>query len=186
MTEVQQQVIDYLEQWKAMKSTMSIASEFHYKGMEHFLLDNGQWYEPQPWAHTVPTGAPKQCFGNAMILGAWKGLRYVEGIAVAERVPFPVHHAWNLDAEGRLIDNTWLNLGAAYFGVEFSLGRADDAIWNGDSSVLDDYLRGHPLYRTPWTGEDYAREWPPSDGMKLARKALALHKSGTARRRGGS
>jgi hypothetical protein len=177
LTESQQELIAYMENMKALKLTMNgFAQQFHYVGMEHFLLEHGRWYDAPAWGGEYPQGAPKQCFGNAMILGVMSNLRYVEGLALPGVVPFPIHHAWNLDEQGALVDNTWLNTGGVYFGVEFSLGRADDAIWNGDSSVLDDYMRGHPLYREPWLGEDYERTWTPSEGRRLAKTLLSTRR----------
>ena len=180
LTEEQQAVVAHMEGMKAMKATMKIADQFHYKGMEHFLLEHGRWYTPQPWPKKFKQGAPKQCFANAMLLGASKGLRYVEGLAIADiSIALPIHHGWNVDEHDNVIDNTWLNTGLLYFGVEFSVGRADDAIWNGNCTVLDDYRRRHPLYRQPWLGEDYSLKWEPSEAMKVFQRM----NNGESRRR---
>jgi hypothetical protein len=144
-------------------------SGLHYAGIGDFLLQHGVWYNPSPYADAVyPQGAPKMCFGNSIILAATRGLRYVEGYASAP-VGLSVHHAWNMDANGLLVDSTWMNTGLAYFGVEFSVERADDATWNGDGCVLNDHLRKHPLFRKPWKGEDYGIEWPHSERLELLR-----------------
>ena len=176
MTEEQQALVTYLEQMKRMRSTMGVANEFVYKGQEHFLLEHGQWYEIQPWSDQFDQGAPKQCFANALFLATMNPeLRYVEGFACTGTLSgFPFEHGWNIDQSGKVIDCTWCNTGSLYFGVEFSAGRADDAIWNGDSRVLDDYRRGHPLFRQPWLGEDYTLEWEESEGMRLAQRVLGL------------
>jgi hypothetical protein len=171
LTELQQELIRYLEMMKAMRLQMGGGDDYTYKGMEHFLLEHGQWYEPRPWTGEYRQGAPKLCFANAMMLGDSDNLRYVEGVAVST-VAFPIYHAWNLDAAGELVDSTWLNRGVLYFGVEFSVGRADDAIWNGNASVLDDFNRRHPLFREPWPGEDYSVDWKPSKGRRLFRQSL--------------
>jgi hypothetical protein len=171
MTEDQQQLLAFMEKMKTLKTPCMAANEFLYKGIEHFLLEHGRWYTPEPWTGKYMLGAPKQCFGNALILGATASIRYVEGLATIPELPFPVHHAWNLDQRGVLVDNTWCNTGVLYLGVEFSLGRADDAIWNGDSNVLDDYQRGHPIFRQPWTGEDASLQWP-CESLLLLRRAL--------------
>jgi hypothetical protein len=42
---------------------------------------------------------------------------YVEGYAQAI---LPVHHAWNVDAQGRVMEVTWEEPGVAYFGIEFN------------------------------------------------------------------
>jgi len=171
LTQMQRNLIAHMEAFKSLKAKMNVADQFVYKGMEHFLLEHGVWYEVQPWQNKYRQGAPKNCFANAMLLGAEKGLRYVEGLAIADiSIELPIHHGWNIDKHGNVIDNTWLNSGLVYFGVEFSIGRADDALWNGDSTVLDDYRRRHPLYRQPWLGEDYSLKWKASEGMKLLRR----------------
>jgi hypothetical protein len=43
------------------------------------------------------------------------------------------------------------------------MGRADDATWYGDGSVLDDYKRRWSLFREPWLGEDFAKVREVSD-----------------------
>jgi len=50
-----------------------------------------------------------------------------------------------------------------------SAERADDATWNGDASVLDDFRRDHPLFKQPWPGEDWSRQWPHSERITLLR-----------------
>jgi len=171
MTGMQERMIAHMQGMKALRETMKISDQFVYKGIEHFLLEHGRWYEVTPWRGKYKQGAPKNCFANAMLLGAQKGLRYVEGLAFADiKIELPIHHGWNIDEHDNVIDNTWLNTGLVYFGVEFSVGRADDAIWNGDSTVLDDYRRRHPLFREPWRGEDYSLKWEESEGLRLLRR----------------
>lgn len=169
LSEPQQELLRYLEMMKALRAEMVRSTDhlFTYLGMEHFLLEHGRWYEPRPWSDEYREGAPRNCFANAMMFGDSEGLRYVEGVALSV---IPVHHGWNADADGNLIDSTWQNSGLAYFGVEFSVGRADDAIWNGDATVLDDWQRRHPLYRQPWPGEDYSLVWKPSKGLRAWRR----------------
>jgi len=136
-------------------------SGHEYCGMHDFLLRHGKFYEPSHLAEGMWTGAPRCCYGNAIILGVKENLRYVEGIAISGVHPMPIEHAWNT-RHGLAIDCTWEPVGLAYFGVEFSVGRADDATWNGDGSVLNDYHRHHPLFRKPWKGEDWLKVWPRS------------------------
>lgn len=133
-----------------------------YAGAPDFVMKHGQWFEADPYPR-MPRGAQLQCFGNSIVLGVLYGHRYVEGYALSPAGQV-IHHGWNSD-DGRLVDSTWLNTGLAYIGVEFSVGRGDDATWNGDASVLDDHHRGHPLFAEPWEGEDFDRYWPSSEGM---------------------
>lgn len=145
----------------------------HYRLMWDFVLRHGTWYEPRAYPPNLPDGRIKQCFGNSIMLSAARGYRYIEGFALMPE-PFnsylPMHHAWNADAFGALIDSTWNNEGIAYLGVEFSVERADDATWNGDASVLNDFRRGFPLFRDLWQGEDWGRAWPANDRVRLVRE----------------
>lgn len=153
-----------------------------YRGPADFILQHGEEFEPQALPEEYEYGAPKLCFANALILAATSGLVYVQGYAFG---PFglPIPHAWNVDAEGGLVDTTWQSEetdsglrvpmpGSAYLGVRFSVGRADDALWNGDADVVDDWQRRWPLLREPWTGEDFEREWEPTEALRTIRKVL--------------
>lgn len=139
-----------------------------YRGAADFVLRHGQWHEPRA---TDWPGAPRACFANAICLAATRpGWQYVEGYGLG-RIGLPaIHHAWNLDAHGRLVDATWPTPGVAYLGVVFSVDRADNATWFGDASVLDDFNRRWPLLREPWQGEDESIEWETS-GMLAALRA---------------
>jgi hypothetical protein len=157
LTQAQQELIDYLKMVKTLRYTWGKPAGVHYNGMEDFLLEHGQWFEPRPWTGEYGEGTIKRCFANSIALGVTDRLRYIEGIALSV---IPVHHAWNADSDGNLIDSTWKNEGLAYFGVEFSIGRAKDAIWyTGDTTILDDWKRRHPLYKQPWPGEDHSLVW---------------------------
>jgi ribosomal protein L37E len=147
----------------------------HYCGREDFLLQHGRFFEVEPWDGTYKQGVPKQCFGNAILTCAMYDLRYVEGVAIAPHgAGMAIHHAWNVDAAGKVVDTTWCNTGLIYMGVEFALGRADDATWNGDAAILDDYKRKYPIFQQPWKGEDGHIFWPPSDGMNLIYEAINI------------
>lgn len=160
-----------------------------YDGPAAFVLEHGEWFAPARPPATIPHGPPGLCFGNAIHAAVLYDLEYVEGWAVTPGdVGLPVHHAWNTDAAGRLVDVTWTGPrastrisgdrayrvfgrpGAAYLGVRFSVERADDCTWNGDATVLDDFARGWPLLRERWHGEP-ARAWPASERLDILRAA---------------
>lgn len=149
------------------------AAGFAYDGSWGFVLEHGvAWSGELTMPAGILPGAPRMCFGNAIAVAVVEGLRYVEGFAMHSRIPLPIHHAWNLDADDRPVDVTWAPMAAelglgpvAYLGVEFSVERADDATWNGDANVLDDDQRGWPILRQPWEGEPDDIEWPPSDRL---------------------
>lgn len=146
-----------------------------YAGMYDFVLREGTWFDPPTGPLEYQRGAPRMCFGNAIVLAATRGLRYIEGFALSP-LGLPIHHAWNLDPAGQVVDTTWglwaggrclIPMGLAYVGVEFAVERADEATWNGDASVLDDWNRGWPLMQHPWEGE--RTDWQESDRIKALR-----------------
>ena len=38
-----------------------------------------------------------------------------------------------------------------------------------DAHILNDEHRNYPVYQQLWTGEDYSRQWPPSERLKILR-----------------
>ena len=54
----------------------------------------------------------------------------------------PVHHAWCVDAEDRVIDATWPEEGAAYMGIVFDPWELE-----GGKSVIDNWEDRWPLLR---------------------------------------
>jgi hypothetical protein len=141
-----------------------------YRWSYDFVLRHGVFFPVQRFPSGISRGASKQCFGNAFILAATRGFRYIEGYALGLHSPLPTLHAWNIDNFGVLIDNTWLNTGLSYMGVEFSVERANDAIWDGDSCVLDDFNRQWPLFQEEWKGESPDATWPSSERLGLLRE----------------
>jgi hypothetical protein len=97
-------------------------------------------------------------------------LTYVEGWATIPGL-IPVEHAWVTDAGRRVYEVTWETPGDAYWGMEFSVERADDVTWNGDATVLNDFRRRHPLLSQHWTGEPPGQVWPHSPRLARLRRA---------------
>jgi hypothetical protein len=93
--------------------------------MEHvpsvFTLKMGRAWRAQSLPAGVPQGPKRQCYQNAGTLAIENSdLTYVEGYAQPPGLP-PVHHAWCVDAEGFVIDNTFTDPeDAQYFGVPIS------------------------------------------------------------------
>lgn len=142
---------------------------YHYAGWPDFLLREGELFDVAPCPSSLYM-RPGFCYGNAIMVATMAGLPYVEGVA-CPGPDFPmVPHAWNLNEQGQVIDSTWAlaeTRGApvdrrAYLGVRFSVARADEATWEGDSCVLDDWKRRWPVLREPWPGEDSPG---PLDGL---------------------
>ena len=88
--------------------------------MQRFVMRNGSVMVPiDEMPDDVGRGEIKQCFMNATNL-AQLGYQYVEGFAFRQNLPILIHHAWVVDNEGRVIDNTWNNPeNCLYMGVEF-------------------------------------------------------------------
>lgn len=90
--------------------------------MEHipsvFTLKMGRAWAAQPLPSWVTLGPLRQCYENAGLLCIGNpGLTYVEGYAQPPGLP-PVHHAWCIDMDGRVIDNTFRDCSSSqYFGV---------------------------------------------------------------------
>jgi hypothetical protein len=128
-----------------------LPKEFTYAGIGDFLLQHGVWYQPRPLPKHIRRGLPRCCFGNALLLARSRRYRYVEGYAVPDiGVCLPMHHAWNLDRRGNLIDSTWDKPGLTYLGIEFPLDVAEDALRHNDCTVLDNPKAEHKLFRKPY------------------------------------
>jgi hypothetical protein len=170
LTTEQERLLDYLEKFKAIRGSFLGLKGWAYCGIEDFILQHGQWFNITPIPTNVIQGAPKCCFGNAIIQAALHGYRYIEGYATTSiTAPLAFHHAWNADQYGNLIDSTWMNTGTAYIGIEFSLGRADSASWFDDATVLDNPGNRWKIFKEPWNGEDFSIKWPKSPALKSLR-----------------
>jgi len=140
-----------------------------YRSHYGFVAEHGRVYEHKPWSRRYEQGLAKHCYHNAIIMAVRHGLKYIEGVAVSPQDGAILFHGWNADANNEVIDVTWCNTAVLYFGVEFSVERADDATWNGDSHILNDEKRNYPIFQKRWTGEDYTLEWPYSDRLDYIR-----------------
>ncbi|KWA83942.1 hypothetical protein WL29_21485 [Burkholderia ubonensis] len=91
-----------------------------------FILKLGRDWFPQALPADVPRGPQRQCYENAGTLVLRQPeLSYVEGYACPPGL-IPVHHAWCVDAHGRVIDNTLSDpANSLYFGVPFTR----DLLW---------------------------------------------------------
>jgi hypothetical protein len=93
-----------------------LPSKYHYRNVYDFVLREGRFFEPQQRPDAITLRHIGECFRNAFLTMMRTGLQYAEGYAVFGS-KIPVLHAWNVDAEGSVIDSTWKPTGSAYFGI---------------------------------------------------------------------
>ena len=123
-----------------------LPAKYCYRNVYDFALREGRFFEPQPRPDLITLRHVGECFRNAFLTMMRTGLQYAEGYAVLGSKT-PVLHAWNVDAEGSVIDSTWEPVGSIYFGVIFPVSIVRGA----KTSVLDDWENGWPVLRESWT-----------------------------------
>lgn len=75
--------------------------------LQEFLVRVGIVGIAQPLPAKYPPMTPTYCFQNtAILVRRRRGLRYCEGYVIRNSFPFPIHHAWAIDANDRVIDPT--------------------------------------------------------------------------------
>lgn len=141
--------VGYLEQISRMGN---LAADFY--------LRLGQAYPAAPVPARYERGEMRQCYKNAgQLATSHLDLAYCEGYAVRAGL-FPMHHAWCLDTEGRVLDTTWpYDPENEYLGVSLSTDFLhqqlhETGVWGVLSEMLppaivdshpDTYL--HPIWR---------------------------------------
>jgi predicted ABC-type ATPase len=81
---------------------------------------HGKFYTPKELPKKYKLGKPKLCYMNAYYLAsAHDELQYVEGLAIPDFADIPIEHAWCVDKNGNVVDNTWKPAGNVYYGVPF-------------------------------------------------------------------
>lgn len=91
--------------------------EFKFSSFQEFILTNGRDWKVAPNMRGVKRMKLKECFANATRV-ALSSDRFVYCEGFASGI-IPVHHAWLIDEHGLVVDNTWRQPGAEYFGVAF-------------------------------------------------------------------
>lgn len=135
-----------------------------------FLLAAGQAYGDRLFEHGFKRGEQGACYRNAFQLAHENPeLTYCEGRALSGGI-VPMGHAWCIDPEGRVIDNTWRGPETDYFGVAF---RTDwMAMWllkRGHYGVMGDFFPSELLDMDP---ADYLAE-PSAERLDAARRFAA-------------
>jgi hypothetical protein len=103
-----------------------------------YLAEHGRYFTPAPRPKGIRRRAAQACFRNAATLVIDRpDLTYCEGIArKVSSAAFWVHHAWCIDADGRVVDVTWQPEGVAYYGVAEPLERLLPRILSGSFLCL--------------------------------------------------
>jgi 2'-5' RNA ligase len=119
--EAETQLQTYLETVRGfMASNFAGHADFKHKGVEDLVLSEGKYFNPAPRPKDIKKQPDKECFKNAFQVMMDHGHTYVEGYAFPKGIPLPIHHAWNVDKNGKVIDSTWKEPGVAYLGVPLS------------------------------------------------------------------
>ena len=98
---------------------------------EDVVARHGKAYMPQPLPSEYKYGQMGECYRNAYLLTLLRNnLIYVEGFAlISLELPVPIQHAWAVDLAGYVIDVTWREPGAEYYGVPISSGYLTKTIY---------------------------------------------------------
>jgi hypothetical protein len=104
-----------------------------------FLLHKGVDCQAQALPKRYSRMIPKQCFRNAaQLVQRRKGLQYCEGYFLRPDIGIPIHHAWAIDQENRVIDPTLDDPEAGEFiGYPMALAMRKQWISKHSYSVLD-------------------------------------------------
>src|SRR5260370_41935925 len=147
MTDPQRCLRSYLEQVRDFAG--QLPTKYCYRNVYDFVLREGRFFEQQPRPDSITLRHIGECFRNAFLTMMRTGLQYAEGYAVTGS-KHPVLHAWNVDAEGLVIDSTWEPVGSIYLGIVFPPSIVERA----QTSVLDDFESGWPVLRESWAATE--------------------------------
>jgi len=116
--ELMKNLVDYLKKM----STIIVRSEFKYNSFEDFVLKNGVPFKERT-PDKIRMRQVGDCFANATRLTQNRKYKYCEGYCAVSNIPVPVLHAWVIDNQHRVVDNTLRlsdNVVVVYYGVVFS------------------------------------------------------------------
>src|SRR5258708_36423613 len=146
-SELQYRLLSHLAKERdLMSGQMKNPSQFYYQGMPDFILREGQFSEPRPLPAGIDHLEIRHCYKNAFQTALEESFVYVEGYALSASHNLPLLHAWNLDAEGFVVDRTWNPYGRVYFGAVFPLAVV--RVKKGKHyPVIVDWGKGYPILR---------------------------------------
>lgn len=76
-----------ISELKQFRDAVPLLQGLIYRMGYDFVLQHGQNYPITPYPRDGWRGLPKHCFGNAIILAATKGYKYVEGMHCPQSKP---------------------------------------------------------------------------------------------------
>lgn len=96
-----------------------------YEGARDFIAAYGQPFKAQKLPAGIEKGRQNECYRNASLLVMDnEDYDFVEGYADTPGLPFTFMHAWAVDKQGNVIDNTWENPEKSrYFGVRYNRAK---------------------------------------------------------------
>ena len=144
-TEMPNDLPSLLERFSDMiqRSSMDLVNPYA------LVLELGRSFTPQRRPKGIKRGRQKQCYENAYaLLAQHPTLTYCEGFVLAEGVRIPVEHAWCIDEEGNVVDNTLRDPSIAYFGIPFDREWAQQQIVRGAGSLVDELLMAKEIPET--------------------------------------
>lgn len=155
MTEHEILLKNYIEQLAALQRSIS-RNHWIYHSVEEIVLKIGQFDIVRPLPKNIKRGKMGLCFQNAFRLME-RGFIYVEGIAVPERINFPVHHSWCVDQFNNVLDPTW-NDGIAYLGIHLDKMFVYERILRRRKYGIFGNLEARDLYESGLPANALAKE----------------------------
>lgn len=158
---------------------------WRYATSHGMMQQVGTVYHPQPLPPHVKPMTIKQCFTNSWYQAVINGLTYVEGYGYND-LGMAVHHAWNVDGDGRVLDFTWrwtddpdANHLYTGHGILIGVPVPDDllhAVWQKREyvGVIADFEHGFPALRLGWdppTLRDFYDALPAPGKRKRQKRA---------------
>lgn len=111
---------------KAEELRAKLAEFGEHSPMFKIVAEEGEFFETIRTDDRYARRSIGQCYDNAYRLSVDRRIKepltYAEGFGWSKLGP--IQHAWNLDAQGRVIDTTWTDSASClYFGIAFTLAE---------------------------------------------------------------
>lgn len=129
-------IAQYLDNMLALYETQGFGT-----GMYGQLKKYGRHFTPMERNGRINKMTDKECFSNCVkAMEIIPDTIYCEGLALSPTIPIPLHHAWLVTADGCVLDTTWREAGAEYFGIPFAMSYLYKVlVKSGLYGVMDNY-----------------------------------------------